>query len=286
MQKFALSRDRRSDGQTSRSMRRTSSASTNTPLAHVTRHLRAGLLIGAAGLATAVASGSEDSEEAVEFVNPMRPSKPVVASESHVRSYFSSVMQNTTDLLALELGSLTDLGVVLVLFALTVLTVYTVPPVIDESLARFRVSGHVRTATRTVLQIGIAYAGLRLALGAIGVDANGIVASLGLITVAWSIGAATPIANATAGLFRTSEELQPGHRIAIHEYVGTVEELGFFNVRLRNEATGRLVVIPNNDFLQSCWEYAPLGPPPPSLDNDSTQLDSKNLGLLGRAKNK
>lgn len=267
-------------------MRRTSGAGTNTPLAQVTRHLRAGLLIGAAGLATAIANDDSQDSESDDFVNPMRPLKPAVASEVRTQSYFSGVMQNTTDLLALELGSLTDLGVVLVLFALTVLTVYTVPPVVDESLARFRASGHVRTATRTVLQVGIAYAGLRLSLGAIGVDANGIVASLGLITVAWSIGAATPIANATAGLFRTSEELQPGHRIAIHEYVGVVEELGFFNVRLRNEASGRLVVIPNNDFLQSCWEYAPLGPPPPSLDVDSTQLDSKNLGVLGRSKSK
>lgn len=249
------------------------------PVQRVVQHIRTGLLLGAAGLAVAVASNDD------EPVSPLRPAKPAVASEPHARSYFSSVMQNTTDLLALELGSITDIGVVLVLFALTVLTIYIVPAIIDDSLARFRVAGSVRTATRTLLQVAIGYAGLRLALGAIGIDANGIAASLSLITVAWSIGAATPIANATAGVCRTSEELQPGHRIAIHEYVGTVEELGFFNVRLRNEEDGRLVVIPNNDFLQNCWAYAPQAPQA-SFDTESPPLDSKNLGGLLKSKNR
>lgn len=252
-------------------------------IVHATvRHLQTGLFLSAASLAVVAGLSSENDDGAPE--NPLRPVRPVIAQSTETRTYFSRVMQNTADLLALELGALTDIGVVLVLFALAVLTIYIVPNAIDDALVRFRVPGHVRTITKTVLQLAIAYAGLRLALGAIGVDANGIVASLSLLTVAWSIGAATPIANATAGLCRTSEELQPGHRIVIHDYVGVVEELGFFNVRLRSEATGSLVVIPNNDFLQSCWEYAPQRPAPATFESDP-QIDSKNLGML-RNKNR
>lgn len=233
-------------------------------------HLHASLALGAAGLAAAT------SDE--ESVNPLRPAKPALTQEVQARSYFSRVMQNTTDLLVFELGSLTDIGVVLVLLAFTVLTIYIVPAVVDDALARFRTPGHVRTITKTVLQLAIAYAGLRLALGAVGVGIDSIVASLSLVTVAISIGAAAAISNAAAGLCRTSEELQPGHRIVIHEYVGVVEELGFFNVRLRSESTGRLVVIPNSDFLQSCWEYAPPATTP-TFEPDP-QLEAKNLNAL------
>lgn len=246
-----------------------------------TRHLQTSLLLGAAGVVSfaSIAVAADAGDEAELAANPLRPARPVITQEVQTRSYFARVMQNTADLLAIEFGAVSDIGVVLVLFGLAVLALYIVPIAIDQALGRFRAPGYVRMITKSVLQLAIVYAGLRLALGAVGIDANSIVASLSLLTIAWSIGAATPIANATAGLCRTSEELQPGHRIAIHDYVGVVEELGLFNVRLRNESTGRLIVIPNNDFLQSCWEYAPPVPPSPTFESNA-HLDAKNLVLL------
>ena len=254
------------------------------PVDRVIRQSRAVLLLSAAGFAASFAN-AEEQQQQQQQQQPLRANMPFVAKESGGSAYVAQVLQNTSDLLALELSSLTDLGVVLVIFALAAISIFAIPNVVDESLVRFRVSGHVRTATRTLLQIAIAYSGIRLALGAIGVDSNGIAANLGLLGVAWSIGAAAPIANATAGLCRTGEELQPGHRISIHQYTGEVVELGFFNVRVRNEANGRIVVIPNNDFLQAAWEHdiAP-SPPTPAYETGIDVIDAKNARRFTQGK--
>lgn len=221
-------------------------------------YARTGALLGAAASVVATAHALDDDEGS--------------ASAPVQRSFVGTVVRNTTDLLLDELGELGDVAVVLVLLGLTVLAIYILPPVFEGMLRRVQAPAHVRSIVRTTLYLAIGYLGIRLALGAIGVDADGLVLSFGLVSVALSIGAASAIANVIAGLVHTNDEMQPGGRISIHTYTGVVEQHGLFNVRLRDDETGWVVVVPNKDFIDYPWRAAPLDAqeaPPPFSDDDA-----------------
>jgi hypothetical protein len=106
-----------------------------------------------------------------------------------------------------------------------------------------------------------------------------------------SAGVGTAVANATAGLFNNTDELQPGSRISIGGVSGTVIETGFFAVRIlvdSGDSQGDVCVVPNNSFLQTSWYVrAPAEPDEESMD----EFDGKNLDRIRslsktRAKNK
>ncbi len=249
------------------SRRRARESALETAIGH---YARSALLLSAAGLAGAQLASAE-------------PTDAEPASQPVQRSFVGSVVRNTTDLLLAELGALGDVGVVLVLLGFTVLTIYIVPPVFEGILRRFEAPAHVRQITRSVLHLAIGYLGIRLALGAIGVDADGLILSFGLVSVALSIGAASAIANVVAGLVHTSDEMQPGGRIAIHTYTGVVVAHGLFNVRLNDDETSTIVVIPNVDFINYAWRALPPQKEA-SLETDD-EVDAKTIGRFINNKN-
>lgn len=232
-------------------------------------YARAGLLLAAT--ASVVQSAGAVSSDETEPAGP--------------RNYVGGVLRNVGVMLVGEFGILDDVGVVLVLLVITVLAVYIIPPVFERILRRVQTPAHVRTITRTVLHIAIGYLGLRLALGAIGVDADALVLSFGLVGVALSIGAASAIANVIAGLVHTNEEMQPGGRVSIHSFTGVVEEHGFFNVRIRDDETGWIVVVPNKDFIDYPWR-AIIPDKTAGMSSSDDDDDSSTVAALASVKSK
>jgi small-conductance mechanosensitive channel len=249
----------------------------------IANHARVGLLTSAVGLAVAARhKGVGDADPNGAVID-----EGLVATPT--RSYIGQALRNTNDLLVAELGSFADIGIVLIVLVFATLAIYIVPGAVDDMLKRVNAPGHIRSITKTLTQFIIGYLGVRLALGAIGLDADSIVQSLSLIAIALSIAASVILSNIIAGMLHTTDDLQPGGRISIHGYVGTIEQHGLFNLRLRDEASKRIIVIPNKDFIENTWEVVPREAVDVVVAQESStaraisaELDSKNLEILSK----
>lgn len=239
-------------------------------------------LVSVGGLATvAHALGGEESESAgdesilgnaaYQSVKP-EVSADIAARRLNMRAGF----HNMTDFIATAMFALVDIGVVLLILAFTVAAIYVLPSVIDDILRRFNAPRHIRAIVQTTLRVLIGVGGLWLALNAVGINFLGIVLSFGVVSIVLSNGVGTAISNAVAGMLHNTEDLQPGGRVMIYDVSGTVQEAGFLTLRIQLDDSDKIIVVPNNSFLQMPWFVLPERSPPVQTQSALAHFDLNN----------
>ncbi|MBI1846958.1 MAG: mechanosensitive ion channel family protein [Candidatus Rokubacteria bacterium] len=102
----------------------------------------------------------------------------------------------------------------------------------------------------SVARWGLAFVGLVIVLGALGVDVRALLVSAGVLGVAVGLGAQTLVRDVIAGVFLLFEGLVAvGDEVQVGDHAGTVEAIGLRVTQLRL-LDGALRVVPNGQLAE------------------------------------
>lgn len=137
-----------------------------------------------------------------------------------------------------------------IIFGFGLLLTSVLPIFLEEVLSRLGAPRHVRVGWGYLTYVATFIGALWVALAAVGIDFLGIVLTLGVVTIAVSVGVQAIIGNiASAFTIQITDKAELGQDITVNGVRGIIVEMNLSDVVLRLP-DGDIVFLPNNYFTQ------------------------------------
>jgi hypothetical protein len=198
-------------------------------------------------------AGSQNPDAGVE--EPIVREHVKVLSKTNIASALSlaqgaqQAMDFIEDLFAVRLPKFILFAVI---FGFGLLLTNILPLFFEEVLMRFGAPRHYRAAWSYFLYIGVFLASLWFALAAVGIDFFGVIITLGVVSIAVSVGISGIISNIASGFtIQINDIAEIGQDIEINSVRGIVVEMNLSNVIVRlADGSNDIVFLPNSYFTQ------------------------------------